>query len=205
MSARGQQLSAFDDDMVHSAASSVSDLHAYSNTGASYAYGPPDSSFSDAGDERQSFSASRRDSLALDLRHPPQQAEEQADTISLTSTSAGAAPGARRSRARAFSFLLDREPPSPSTGRSPGGRRASISTLADDPFASHEYEYALRPEEEDEETSAEEPQAQEAVRERRAARSQFQPILKEEMLWMGVSGLAVLGLTATAVVLSVVG
>ncbi|ORY66790.1 hypothetical protein BCR35DRAFT_181744 [Leucosporidium creatinivorum] len=199
--------------MAHSRESSTSDLHVYSNTSPSYSYGPPpSSSFSDTGSEPPS----RRTSLAYDLptSAPSGATAGHRPTPSIASTGASAGPGARRSRARAFSFLLDNSPQVlPSLTPSPGGRRTSISTLddrSDLPFGGDAYDFALRAEEEDDEdveavefTSSSGGGGE--AQQRRAYRQTFQPIVKEELWWMGVSAATVLGLTATAVVLSVVG
>lgn len=196
--------------MAHSRNSSTSDLHVYDTPLASYSYGPPgSSSYSDTGSEPPS----RRASLAYEPEPalPPIPGHKTAGSVASVATTSGtgAAAGSRRSRARAFSFLLDSSPlPPSSVTPSPGGRRTSVSTLdhSDLPFGGEAYDFALRAEEEedDERVELSEIPAGDA-QQRRAYRQTFQPIVPEELWWMGISAATVLGLTATAVVLSVVG
>lgn len=201
--------------MSHSRSSSISDLHTYSQPSASYSYGPPSS-------DTASEPPSRRASLAYDPYAPPALpgsgsgsggGEGGAGSVASAGTStAAAAGGSRRSRARAFSFLLD------SSSTPVHGRRASLSSTLGDhhsdlPFGGDAYDFALRAEEEEEEDL--EPELGAAAgggggggaeaQQRRAYRQTFQPIVQEELWWMGVSAAAVLGLTVGAVVLSVVG
>jgi hypothetical protein len=195
--------------MAHSRSSSTSDLHVYDTPLASYSYGPPgSSSYSDTGSEPPS----RRTSVAYEPEAalPPAHGggHRTAGSVASVATTGASTGGGRRSRARAFSFLLDSSPLPPSSpAPSPGGRRPSLSSTLDDPFAGEAYDFALRAEEEDDdervELSDSAPTGE--AQQRRAYRQTFQPIVKEELWWMGFSAATVLGLTATAVVLSVVG
>lgn len=76
----------------------------------------------------------------------------------------------------------------------------------EDPFGGDAYDYALRPEEDDEEEEEEEEQERAPDAPVHARRkSTFQPLIQQELWWMGLSAATVLGLTTAAVVLSVVG
>lgn len=202
--------------MAHSRSSSTSDLHVYDTPTQSYSYGPPgSSSYSDTGSEPPS----RRTSLAYEPALPSptgagaggqHRPSPSIASVATTGASTTGAAGSRRSRARAFSFLLDSSPlPPTSHTPSPGGRRTSISTLDHSylPFGGDAYDFALRAEEEEEDERVELSDSTPAgeAQQRRQYRQTFQPILKEELWWMGVSAATVLGLTAAAVVLSVAG
>jgi hypothetical protein len=78
-------------------------------------------------------------------------------------------------------------------------------------FAGGAYDFALRPEEDDEdednEVVADQPKATNAdgFPRQRQRKSSFQPLGALELWWMTASAALVLGLTAAAIVLSVVG
>lgn len=124
--------------------------------------------------------------------------------------------GNRRSRARAFSFLLDASPArlsSPSTFAVDTGSyppfRLSSTNREDNPFSTRAYDDALAMdtfESDDDDASDEEERLASAERRRSyALRDTFQPLLTIELLWMAGSAAAVLGLTVGAVLIAALG
>ncbi|GAA5873161.1 hypothetical protein JCM1840_005587 [Sporobolomyces johnsonii] len=125
----------------------------------------------------------------------------------------------RRSRARAFSVLS-----APHRQALFGGGGNEEEGLGEGAFEGGAYDRAFDALEMGEDEDEEEEEEGIEMRERRtgedsalplprgggvsggkAARTRFQPLEREEVLWMGVSAAAVLGLTAGAVVLAFVG
>ncbi|GAA5887076.1 hypothetical protein JCM6882_009439 [Rhodosporidiobolus microsporus] len=128
-------------------------------------------------------------------------------------SSIGGPAGGGRSRARAFSFLSAHHP----YGAREGDLDGVSPSTGETPFVGGGYDYALDAEEEDEVdalSSGDEaggmemrPMGEASPRAGggRAYRSRFQPLDGVEYVMMGVSAMAVVGLTVGAVVLTWVG
>ncbi|GAA5968488.1 hypothetical protein JCM21900_001122 [Sporobolomyces salmonicolor] len=183
-----------DDLAVYSTSPSLGLSHHGPDAYSSYAYGPAaDTSF---------------DHHALDSSfHTP---SPSLGGHSRRSSVAGATEGeGKRSRARAFSLLGARQGPY-------GGTQEGAQGEGTGAFEGETYERAFDALEADDDSDDEGVEMREWTAGDRlalgggatggkAARTRFEPFEREELLWMGVSAAAVLGLTAGAVVLAFVG
>lgn len=182
------------------------DLIIHIDTG--YSYSPQESSFS-------SPIHSHRPSLSS-ARLPLSPAIQQTPTSKISHNLKPAVPfvitpAPRRSRARAFSFLLD----APLIVEERGGD--------EDPFASSEYDNPFGTEEDDDDDDEEgivsdnEEQGVEdagtlerdlelleagGVRRKSYKRDSFQPLMSQELWWMGASACLVAGLTGLSVIVA---
>ncbi|GAA5987594.1 hypothetical protein JCM11641_005376 [Rhodosporidiobolus odoratus] len=168
------------------------------NTTYAYGTGTGDASLSDIGDSP--FIGDGSDGGATSRRSSIGVVRARDGTNGAADTAAGGGGG--RSRARAFSFLSVHQPYGMKEGE------GSSPATGETPFMGGGYDFALEAGDDSPSEGGGPPIEMRSVgaapagRGGRGYRHRFQPLVGQELAWMGVSAACVLGLTVGAVVLT---